>query len=152
MIVRLTLKCQIHCHHGSMNIDIQDGARLIYTARDLQAVPLTIDLMIAWPTTINIFVSGKGPNDTLLDDQGRVVQDKAIEVTQVLVNNFPIQQHLTDKIFLCRRAGSDEITNENWWGFNGHISMVFDQANPMRYMLSLSNQFDIDRSGESTHG
>lgn len=152
MKVRLTLMCEVHCYNGSMKIDIQDDTIPIYTGQDLAPGPLRIDCMINWPTKINIFTSGKENNDTSLDINGHVLQDKAIEVVRVLVNNFPIQRQLTDKIFLCRRTGTDQVTNENWWGFNGHISIEFDQASPMRYMLSLQNQFDIDRSSESANG
>jgi len=80
-----------------------------------------------------------------VDINGNIFKDKSIEVTGILINNFPIHQDLIDKLFICQREGSSEITNENWWGFNGKIKIVFDQANPMRYMLYLKNEFNMNR-------
>ena len=145
MQVKLTLICDVMCHNGSMKVEIYDQHTCVYTGENLTEGPLQIDCMISWPTTVNITLSNKGKNDTLTDDAGNIIKDKAIEVTQVLINNFPIHQDLTDKIFVCRREGSDCDTNENWWAFNGHVKILFDQPNPMRYMLSLNNEFDVNR-------
>jgi hypothetical protein len=145
MQVKLTLICDVICHNGSMKVEIYDQHTHVYAGENLTEGPLRIDCMINWPTTVNIILSNKGKNDTLTDEAGEIIKDKAIEVTQVLINNFPIHQDLTDKIFICRREGSDCDTNENWWAFNGNIKILFDQPNPMRYMLSLNNEFDINR-------
>ena len=128
-----------------MKVEIYDQHTHVYTGENLTEGPLQINCMIRWPTTINITLSNKGKNDTLINDAGEIIKDKAIEVTQVLINNFPIHQDLTDKIFICRREGSDVDTNENWWAFNGNIKILFDQPSPMRYMLSLKNEFDVNR-------
>lgn len=139
------------CYNGSMNIEIFDGDNSIYVGQNLTEGPLRIDCPIHWPTTINIVVSNKGNKDTLVDQTGTILKDKAIEVTQVLINNFPIQQHLIDKILICRRDGTNADTHENWWGFNGTVKIIFDQSNPMRYMLSLKNEFDINRLRQDTN-
>jgi hypothetical protein len=145
MQVKLTLICNVICHNGSMKVEIYDQHTCVYTGENLTEGPLQIDCMVNWPTTVNITLSNKGKNDTLIDEAGEIIKDKAIEVTQVLINNFPIHQDLIDKIFICRREGSDRDTNENWWAFNGNIKILFDQPNPMRYMLSLKNEFDVNR-------
>lgn len=129
-----------------MKIDIYDQQARVYTGENLIEGPLQIDCMINWPTTVNITLSNKGQDDTLIDKSGKIIKDKAIEVTQVLINNFPIHQDLIDKMFICRREGSDVDTNENWWSFNGTVKILFDQLNPMRYMLSLRNEFNINRN------
>ena len=151
MKTTLTLICNVMCYNGSMNIEIFDGDKSIYVGQNLTEGPLRIDCPIGWPTTVNIKVSNKGSKDTLLDQNGIIVKDKAVEVTQVLINNFPIHQDLTDKIFICRRDDSTVDTYENWWGFNGTIKIIFDQLNPMRYMLALKNEFDIDRLRQDTN-
>ena len=128
-----------------MKVEIYDQHTCVYTGENLTEGPLQIDCMVNWPTTVNITLSNKGKNDTLIDEAGEIIKDKAIEVTQVLINNFPIHQDLIDKIFICRQEGSSSDTNENWWAFNGNIKILFDQPSPMRYMLSLNNEFDVNR-------
>ena len=145
MKVILTLIGQVMCFNGSMSVQIKDQEQVIYSREDLPEGSWRVDLEIAWPTTVNIELSNKGKNDTLLDEQGMIVQDKAIEVTEVLINNFPIHQDLVDKIFVCRRSGSATSTNENWWAWNGTVQINFDHASPMRYLLSLRNECAMNR-------
>jgi hypothetical protein len=145
MKVNLTLLCSVARCNGSMKIEMFDQQLLVYTGENLPDGPIRIDCQINWPTILNITTSGKHPNDMEVDADGSIIKDKSIEVTGVLINNFPIHQDLIDKIFICQREGSSEITNENWWGFNGKIKVIFDQLNPMRYMLALKNEFNMNR-------
>lgn len=146
MQVKLTLICDVICYNGSMKIEIYDQHTHVYTGENLTPGPLQIDCMINWPTTVNITLSNKGEYDTVVNEHNEITHNKAIEVKDVLINNFPIHQDLIDKIFICRREGSDHDTYENWWSFNGTVKILFDQITPMRYMLSLKNEFNINRN------
>jgi hypothetical protein len=128
-----------------MKIEMFDQTAPIYTGENLIDGPMRIDCAIDWPTTVNIFTSNKNSNDMEIDADGNVVRDKSIEVTGIAINNFPMHQDLIDKLFVCQREGSSHTTNENWWGFNGKIKITFDQLNPMRYMLTLKNEFNMNR-------
>jgi hypothetical protein len=145
MKINLTLLCSNTRCNGSIKIEIFDQTMLIYTGENLPDGTMRIDCLINWPTTINIITSNKHPNDMEVDADGNILKDKSIEVTGILINNFPIHQDLIDKLFICRVEGSSNITHENWWGFNGKIKIIFDQPNPMRYMLALKNEFNMNR-------
>ena len=145
MKVNLTLLCSVTRCNGSMKLELFDQTSHIYTGEDLPDGPLCIDCLIDWPTTVNIITSNKHPNDMEVDKNGNVLKDKSIEVTGILINNFPIHQDLVDKLFICQRDGTKDITNENWWGFNGNIKINFDKPNPMRYMLAFKNEFNMNR-------
>ena len=145
MKVNLTLVCSVTRYNGSMKIEMFDQTRLIYTGENLPDGPFRINCLIDWPTTVNIITSNKTQDDTEIDASGNILKDKSIEVTGILINNFSIHQDLIDKLFICQHEGSPNITNENWWGFNGTIKIIFDHATPMRYMLSLRNEFNMNR-------
>lgn len=145
MKVNLTLLCSVTRCNGSMKIEMFDQKKSVYVGENLPDGPLRIDCCIDWPTTLNIITSNKHSNDCEVDIEGNILKDKSIEVVGILINNFPIHQDLIDKLFLCHKEGSSHITNENWWGFNGKIKIIFDQSNPMRYMLSLKNEFNMNR-------
>lgn len=145
MKVNLTLLCSVTRCNGSMKLEMFDLTAPIYTGENLPDGPVRIDCEINWPTTINIVTSNKHPTDTEVDVNGNIVKDKSIEVVGMSINNFPIHQDLIDKLFICQREESSTITNENWWGFNGKIKITFDQPNPMRYMLALKNEFNMNR-------
>lgn len=145
MKIQLRLICKVMCSNGSMKLEIFDQQTHIYTGENLEPGPLEIDCIVEWPTVLTFFLSNKKDNDTQADHSDNIIVDKAIEVVQVFINNFPIHQDLIDKIFICKRNGSTEITHENWWGFNGTVTLNLDQKNPMRYMLSMQNKFDMNR-------
>ena len=145
MKVNLTLLCSVTCVNGSIKIEMFDQTTPIYAGENLPDGPMRIDCSIDWPTTVNIITSNKTSNDMEFDSNGNILKDKSIEVVGMSINNFPIHQDLIDKLFVCQREGSSEITNENWWGFNGNIKIEFDQPNPMRYMLALKNEFNMNR-------
>lgn len=145
MKVNLTLLCSVMSCNGSIKLEIFDQETLIYTGENFTDGPMRIDCEIVWPTTLNIITSNKHPGDIEVDINGNIFKDKSIEITGILINNFPIHQDSIDKLFTCQREGSSEITNENWWGFNGKIKIIFDQPNPMRYMLALKNEFNMNR-------
>ena len=145
MKVNLTLLCSVTCVNGSIKIEMFDQTTPIYAGENLPDGLMRIDCQINWPTTVNIITSNKTSNDMEFDSNGNILKDKSIEVVGMSINNFPIHQDLIDKLFVCQREGSSEITNENWWGFNGNIKIEFDQPNPMRYMLALKNEFNMNR-------
>jgi hypothetical protein len=145
MKVNLTLLCSVTRCNGSLKIEMFDQLSPVYTGENLPDGTTRIDCQINWPTTVNIITSGKHPDDMELDADGNIIRDKSIEVIGVLINNFPIHQDLVDKLFVCQRDGSVNTTHENWWGFNGKIKIEFDQTNPMRYMLALKNEFNMNR-------
>ena len=145
MKVNLTLLCSNTRCNGSIKIEMFDQTTLIYTGENLSDGPVHINCQINWPTTVNIITSNKHPNDMEIDSNGNIIKDKSIEVTGILINNFPINQDLIDKLFICQREGLSDITNENWWGFNGKIKIAFDQPTPTKYMLALKNEFNMNR-------
>lgn len=128
-----------------MKIEIFDQTKHIYTGENLPDGQLRIDCEINWPTTVIIITSNKSPKDIEVDGTGNIIRDKSIEAIGILINNFSIHQDIIDKLFICQHDGLSNITNENWWGFNGHIKIQFDKPNPTRYMLALKNKFDMNR-------
>ena len=146
MKIQLTLIGRVQRSNGSLTVKIKDQNQVVYIGEDLPEGQWVAEFKIDWPTTVYIQLSNKQLNDTQLDQNGLIIQDKVIEVTDVLINNFPIHQDLVDKIFVCRREGSTVDTNENWWAWNGTVQINFNHASPMRYLLSLQNEFAMNRS------
>ncbi len=145
MKATISLITNVYNNNGSMKLEIFDDTELVYSNSSFEPGPGKIEFLANWPTTINIVASGKNDNDTLLDDQQQIIKNKAVEITGVLINQFAIQIDQVDKLFQCQRQGQTEITHENFWGFNGKIQLHLTEKSPMRYMLSLQNQFDATR-------
>lgn len=146
MNVSVTFVFQIKNCNGSMNIDIQEKEKILFSGRDLNEGTMDVNIRLAqWPTKLSIDLSNKQKNDTQCDSQGIIIKDKSIEVIAISINGFPLHIDLIDQIFDCQREGSSEISHENYWGFNGKVIMNLHSKNPMRYLLSHNNQFDINK-------
>lgn len=145
MKVNFSLIFEVSNYNGSMSIDIYQHDQLLYAGRDFDEGKLRVDVIIEWPGQLIIKVGNKNNNDALVDDTGFIIKHKFVDVVGVLINNFPINIDLLDKVFNCQKEGQDTVTHENFWGFNGTITVNFDTENPMRYLLAHNNQFDINR-------
>jgi hypothetical protein len=128
-----------------MSVQISDHTGVRYFNDSFDPGSIAITCCIAWPTCVTIELGNKNSADTVIDNDGRVVANKAIEIDAILINRFPVQYELMESQFDCTHQGSDTVTHENFWGFNGQVRMVFDQPSPMHYMLALKNPFEIKR-------
>lgn len=152
MSITVSFLFQVKNCNGSMNIDIVEDNKILFSGRDLDEGLLAVDLKVSrWPTELLIYLTGKRKNDTLCDDQGIIITDKSIEVVGITLNRFPLHIDLLDRVFDCEREGSTDISHENYWGFNGKVTMKLHGKNPVRYLLSHNNQFDINKLSWNDH-
>lgn len=145
MPVTVTLIVDVHNCNGSLYMDIFDGETLIHSSRDLDQGLTNIEFSVNWPTTVTIVTSNRNVDDVKNDSNGSIIENKAIEVTGILINNFSMHIDLIDKLFQCYDGNTPSSTNKNFWDFNGKIQMNLTHNSPMRYMLALHNQFDGNR-------
>lgn len=144
MIVELMLRGIATNNNGSMSIKIRDHVEVRYFNDQFKSGEITISCCIEWPTCVIIDIGNKYFTDTVIH-QNVVVADKAIEINSMLINRFPVQYEKMESLFNCVRHGSDIVTHENYWGFNGQVFINFNDSSPMRYMLAINNPFEINR-------
>lgn len=145
MTVELILQGIATNVNGSMSMQISDHTGVRYTNSNFEPGNVTIVCEIEWPTQITIDLGNKHSDDMLLDKDGFIIANKAIEINAMLINRFPVQYELMEQVFVCKHQGSDTVTHENFWGFNGQVCIDFSKPSPMRYMLGLNNPFEINR-------
>lgn len=145
MTVELMLQGTSMNVNGSMSVQISDHTGVQYFNDSFEPGKVTISCCIAWPTCVTIELGNKSPSDTVIDSDGCVVANKAMEIDCMLINRFPVQYELLESQFNCTHHDSDVVTHENFWGFNGQVVINFDQPSPMHYMLALKNPFEIKR-------
>jgi hypothetical protein len=132
MNIILTLDCLVINPNKLIQINIFDKDILLHSYNDLTEGPLLINCSISWPTVITIALKNKHNAD-------------AIVLRNLSINNFAIQQHLLEKLFVCCEEGSSEEKNAIYWGFNGTVKIYFTEKNPIRWMLAMKNEFKLDR-------
>lgn len=145
MTATITLLANATNYNGSIAVDIFDRGQTVYSRKEFNEGPNQIEFNVNWPTTVSIITSNRNPKDTVCDSNGIIVNNKCLEVTGISINQFAIHMDLVDKMFHCQRNGHTDIVNANFWDFNGQIQMHLTHNSPMRFMLSLQNQFDVNR-------
>ena len=144
-MVTITFLTKVQNSNGSMALKMYNEDLLLYEQDNFTEGPGQINFITNWPSVITIYASNKKNVDTIFNNKGQVIADKAVEITGILINGFAVHIDMIDKLFHCIRDGSNIITHENYWGFNGCIKINFIGESPMRYMLELGNQFDVNR-------
>lgn len=137
VIVDLQLECG-RCN-GSMQISISDSHDVLVTMDDLPLGIVDIPLVIDWPNTLNVQVSGKDNNtDTENDEHGNIIANKFVRLVGVRVNGIDIIERCLYDICTWRLEGHDS-RQETFWDQNGQAQIRFDHDNPLRFMIHLNN-------------
>lgn len=78
---------------------------------------------------IQIEISGKGPNDTVLDQQGNIVKDNVIELSNFVLDEFDIDQIVYKKSLYSHDFNGTGAKGQHQFygiaGCNGTISFEF---------------------------
>ena len=131
-----TLRLQMHVSvlkQKSMTIKITSNHRQDLFA-DLEHGLFEYETSLTFPDQILITLDGKGPNDTVVDDKGNIVEDKFIQLLDINVDGLSCNPHfLHHRIFLTTNSG--QTVQSNYWGFNGTVLLDFLQPNSFFWAL-----------------
>lgn len=82
-----------------------------------------IKLSISLPTTIHLELSNKGPNDTIVDSSGNIVQDCYIKLKAITIDRFVLNEKWLHQKIILNTVDGQQITS-NYFGFNGTAILV----------------------------
>jgi hypothetical protein len=82
-----------------------------------------IKLSIYLPTTIQLDLSNKGPNDTIVDSSGNIVQDCYIKLKAMVIDGFTLNEKWLNQKIILNTVDGQQITS-NYFGFNGTVTLV----------------------------
>jgi putative lipoic acid-binding regulatory protein len=107
------------------------------TIEHLDEGEYTYKTKIEFPTKFIIKVAGKGPRDTQIDDQGNILKDMCIKLTNITVDGLScspeyVYHHIT------LHTDSGQVVQSNYWGFNGYVELNFDYTNSFFWALDCS--------------
>ena len=96
-----------------------------------------VDLTITLPNTIQLTLSNKGDNDTIVDDSGNIVQDCYVKLTAIAIDGFKInEKFLHQKVIINTQDGQSITTN--YFGFNGTVFLILDRTTVLSQCLYLN--------------
>ncbi len=98
----------------------------------------TVVLEVDLPAVITIEVSGKN-NDTVLDSSGNVVKDKHVEITDMLIDYFNMNEtFLYHKIHI--KKDNKILNTGNYLGMNGLITINLKEDSVFKQVISCNNK------------
>jgi hypothetical protein len=129
-----------HCNGTmSMQIFVDDAKVADYSAFEQEQ--LIFKQIIDWPAVIKIVISNKNLScDTEVDASGRILRDKYIELKKVTVDNLDSSMQFMKTVTL--NTDNNESLNTLYWGFNGTVSLKFDQADSFAWHLTHQQHTD----------
>lgn len=92
---------------------------------------------IELPTELYIELSGKGTNDTLVDQTGKVIKDKYILLKNIMLDGVGCAPFYCNKAIVLD-TGTDKIKSP-YWGFNGSVRINFNEPNGFRWLIKTQN-------------
>jgi len=84
----------------------------------------TVLLTVQFPQTVLITVSGKGNNDTKVDNNGNIIADKYLKLVDVRVDKLSVDPHYLPRFIEIKIESNEKITT-NYFGFNGTVAIDF---------------------------
>jgi hypothetical protein len=101
---------------------------------------LESDIEVNLPCVINLTVTGRQPNDTVLDDTGKISKDVFIELQHVKIHDINYCK-IPGWALPDSHAGfcdENEIpaTNKTFWNRNGTFTLNIDQDDVLLWFLS----------------
>ena len=96
------------------------------------------EIAITFPATVTLVLFNKGQNDTIVDKNQNVIEDKFIQLDRLQVDNLECNSlYLKNKLKLTTTNG--KVIHDNYWGFNGTVILDFSQKNSIFWALETNS-------------
>ena len=93
---------------------------------------VTVEINVKLPSDILLNFSGKGVEDTLVGDDGKILADKHVELVAAAIDRLPVSQH-----FIHNWPLSNNIRTA-YFGFNESVKLEFQERNSFYFAIKHS--------------
>jgi hypothetical protein len=95
-----------------------------------------IQVPVHFPSVLILKLSGKNNNiDTLIDNTGKITQDKFVQLTQVKIDRMSVSDHFLQKWPIVNNSFTT-----SYFGFNGQVQLTFDSPTSFHWLLRTKQQ------------
>jgi hypothetical protein len=131
----LELQFNVGRCNGSMNMQIFVNDKLAQQYDNIESNTISFKQTIEWPAVVRIQLSNKDNScDTKVDENGKVVEDKYIQLTKIVLDRLMVNERFMNTLGLVTADGTK--INTCYWGFNGHALLTLDQADSFAWHLN----------------
>lgn len=122
-----------HCN-GTMGMEIFANNTMVSSYSVFDTDRFVFKHRINWPTTLKIVLSNKNLlHDTTVDSDGKIIADKYIQLTRIMVDRIETTVRHINSIVL--NTNDNKITT-NYWGYNGYVELNLTQENSFMWHLT----------------
>jgi hypothetical protein len=82
----------------------------------------TVRCCISVPGKLSIQTSGKGDLDTQVDDEGNIIADKYIQLTDMRLDGLSVDENYLPRFIMLKPLDKEPVFS-NYWGFNGTVEI-----------------------------
>lgn len=111
-----------------------NNAGVIESFENLVDGEFVYETVINFPADFKILIDGKGPFDTQVDTDGKIVKDKYIKILNIEVDGLACRPHYVHQNITLHTADDQKIVT-SYWGFNGTVTLDFSESNSFFWAL-----------------
>lgn len=90
---------------------------------------VVIEVNATMPSDIMLYLSGKGANDTIVSDDGKILADKHVELVAVEIDRLPVIQHFVQNWPVSNNRRT------SYFGFNETVVLELHEQNPFYFVI-----------------
>ena len=99
----------------------------------------TFQFNLTLPDKLILTISNKSENDTIIDDNGTILEDRYIQLQEASIDGFDLNYNFLHKKIKLVTFENNEIIS-SYFGFNGSVELIFDQPNVFQQIYSLNRE------------
>jgi hypothetical protein len=128
--VMVTLGFQISVVNDE-SITMQIGERTYANLLDGQ---FKCEVEIIFPSDLHIQLSNRNENDTIVDNDGNIIKDKSIVLTDISIHGVCVDHNYLEQFILLTTTEHDTL-HGNYWSRNGMVTIDFNTENEFLWFV-----------------
>ena len=119
--------------NGTMHMQVFVDNVMVSDYKEFNDNKFIVKYDITWPAQIKFCLANKNQNqDTTIDANGKIIADKYIKLERITMDRIDVGQAFIYSLIL--QTQKDNIKTP-YWGFNGEVTICFDQDNSFMWHL-----------------
>ena len=118
---------------SGLSLTVTANDDVIYSQSDVDT-DCQVETTVQLPARFCFDISGKHPDDTVVDEHGSIVKDKAFVLESIEFDRIRIESYTLPNSHVFLQTDLEKIPG-TWWAHNGTAHVIIDRDDPVIWML-----------------